>query len=191
MTDQNIDDIAALRAELTELRRAVARLEAKEEAVAVFNRYLYSLDIDRADEVVACFAPDAVLHVINFPPGKHDDLHLHGPDQIRPLYDRHAGEEKPAIKGGHHSANRGVEVSADARSVEISAYFMTSIEGAGWVQGGQYQLRVERRDEGWLVAEMNIISGWGWRVAEPQRITTPVPAERAWREGRPAVYTAS
>jgi hypothetical protein len=185
------DDIDALRREVTELRRAVARLEAKEEAVAVFNRYLYALDIDRPDEVVAIFAPDAVLNVLNFPPGSQKDLHLRGPDEIRPLYARHAGEEKPAIKGGHHSANRAVDVAADANSAQISAYFMTSTEGCGYVQGGQYQLRVERRTEGWLVAEMNIISGWGWAAGEARKLTTSVPAERAWREGRPAVYTAT
>jgi hypothetical protein len=50
-------------------------------------------------------------------------------------------------------------------------------------------VRVERRAEGWRIAEMNIISGWGWSVAEPRAITAPVPAERAWREGRPATYT--
>jgi hypothetical protein len=183
------DEIDALRTEVAELRRAVARLEAKEAAVAVFNRYLYSLDIERADEVVACFAPDAVLHVLNFPPGSQKDLHLHGPDEIRPLYDRHAGEEVPAIKGGHHSANRAVDVAPDASSADISAYFMTSTEGCGYVQGGQYQLRVERRAEGWLVVEMNIISGWGWAAGEARPLTTSVPAERAWREGRPAVYT--
>ena len=182
------DDMNALRDEVAVLRRAVARLEAKEEAVAVFNRYLYALDIDRADELVACFAPDAVLHVLNFPPGSHKDLHLHGPDEIRPLYARHAGGETPSIKGGHHSANRAVEVAPDARSAEVSAYFMTSTGGCGYVQGGQYQLRVERRADGWRIAEMNIISGWGWGVAEPMARTASVPAERAWREGRPAAY---
>ncbi len=185
------DDIDALRREVAELRRAVARLEAKEEAVAVFNRYLYSMDLDRADEVLAVFAPDAVLNVLNFPPGSQKDLHLHGHDEIRPLYARHAEGETPAVKGGHHSANRAVDVAPDANSAQISAYFMTSTEGCGYVQGGQYQLRVERRAEGWQVAEMNIISGWGWAAGEARKLTTSVPAERAWREGRPAVYTPS
>ena len=183
------DDIAALRAEVAELRRAVARLEAKEAAVAAFNGYLYSMDLDRAEEVVACFAPDAVLNVLNFPPGTQKDLHLHGHDEIRPLYTRHAGDSIPSVKGGHHSANRAVEVAPDAASAQVSAYFMTSTEANGRVQGGMYQLRVEHRAEGWRIAEMNIISGWGWRVAEPQAITTPVPAARAWREGRPAVWS--
>jgi len=185
------DELSGLRAEVAALRRAVARLEAREEAVAVLNRYLYALDLDRADEVVACFAPDAVLHVLNFPPGSQKDLHLHGHDEIRPLYDRHAGDEVPAIRGGHHAANRGVDVSADATSAEISAYFMTSVGGQGSVQGGQYQVRVERHEQGWRIAEMNIISGWGWSVAEPRRITAPVAADRAWRDGRPAVYHAT
>ena len=183
------DEIDALRTEVGELRRAVARLEAKEQAVAVFNRYLYSLDLDRADEVLACFADDAVLNVLNFPPGSHKDLHLHGPEGIRPLYARHAGDEVPAVKGGHHSANVAVEVAADAASAELSAYFMTSVGTLGWVQGGMYQVRVARRPEGWRVVEMNIISGWGWGVAEPVARTEPVAADRAWREGRPAVYS--
>jgi len=179
-------DVAALRREVGALRAEVARLGAKDQALAVFHRYLYSLDLDRADEVVACFAPDAVLNVLNFPPGSGKDLRLVGPAEIRPLYARHAGALEASIKGGHHSANVSVAVADDAASAELSAYFMTSVGGRGWIQGGMYQVRAARRDDGWWITEMNIISGWGWSVAEPTMITEPVAASRAWREGRPA-----
>ena len=180
------EEISALRIELDALRASVARFEAKDGVQALFHRYLYALDLDRADEVLACFAPDAVLNVLNFPPGSGKDLHLNGPEQIRPLYSRHAGAEEPSIKGGHHSANVSVAVSDDAASGELSAYFMTSVGTHGWIQGGMYQLRARSSDEGWLVTEMNIISGWGWATSEPRAITEPVAASRAWREGRPA-----
>lgn len=184
------DEFAVLREEVATLRATVARLEAKEEVVALFNCYLHGLDLDRADDVVACFASDAILHVINFPPGSGTDLHLRGPDEIRPLYARHAGALEPSIKGGHHAANRGVEVSADAKSAQLSAYFLTAAGTGGWIQGGMYQMRAERRPQGWRVAEMNIISGWGWRVGDPQPITDSVPAAKAWRDGRPATWSA-
>lgn len=179
-------EISALRIELDALRASVARFEAKDAVQALFHRYLYALDLDRADEVLACFAPDAVLNVLNFPPGSGEDLHLHGPEQIRPLYSRHAGAEEPSIKGGHHSANVSVAISDDATNGELSAYFMTSVGTHGWIQGGMYQLRARSIDGRWLVTEMNIISGWGWATSEPRAITEPVPASRAWREGRPA-----
>ncbi len=180
------EELRALRTEVDALRASVARFEAKDAVQALFHRYLYALDLDRADEVLACFAPDAMLNVLNFPPGSGKDLHLHGPEQIRPLYSRNAGAEEPSIKGGHHSANVSVGVSDDASSGELSAYFMTSVGTLGWIQGGMYQLRAHIIDGRWLVTEMNIISGWGWATADPRAITEPVAASRAWREGRPA-----
>jgi SnoaL-like domain len=180
-------DIASLRAEIAELRAAVTRLEAKDHALAVFHRYLYSLDLDRADEVVSCFAPDGVLNVLNFPPGSGEDLRFTGPDAIRPLYDRHAGGVESTIRGGHHAANVSIAVSDDASSAQVSAYFAT-LGTHGRAQGGMYQLRVEHRAEGWRIAEMNIISGWGWKVSDPIAVTEPVPAARAWRQGRPASF---
>lgn len=180
------EELRALRTEVDALRASVARVTAKDAVQALFHRYLYALDLDRADEVVACFAPEATLNVLNFPPGSGQDLHLLGHEKIRPLYSRHAGAEEPSIKGGHHSANVSVAASDDAASGELSAYFMTSVGTLGWIQGGMYQLRARIIDGRWLVTEMNIISGWGWATAEPRALTQPVAAIRAWREGRPA-----
>lgn len=180
------EELRALKTQVGTLQASVARFEAKDAVQSLFHRYLYALDLDRADEVVACFAPDAVLNVLNFPPGSGKDLHLHGPEKIRPLYSRHAGGEEPSIKGGHHAANVSVSVSDDASNGELSAYFMTSVGTLGWIQGGMYQLRARRIDGRWLIAEMNIISGWGWATSEPRALTDPVAASRAWREGRPA-----
>ncbi len=164
----------------------VAVLEAKDDVEALFHRYLYSLDLDRAEEVLSCFADDAVLNVINFPPGSGKDLRLVGPEGIRPLYDRHAGGAEPMIRGGHHAANVSVQVSADAMTGELSAYFLTAVGVRSFVQGGMYQVRAARGEDGWRVTEMNIISGWGWSVADAKPVTEPVAASRAWREGRPA-----
>jgi hypothetical protein len=172
--------------ELASLRSRIARLEARDDIEALFHRYLYSLDLDRAEEVLSCFADDAVLNVLNFPPGSGKDLRLVGPEGIRPLYDRHAGGSEPMIKGGHHAANVSVQVSADAATGDLSAYFLTAVGVRGFVQGGMYQVRAERRPEGWRVIEMNIISGWGWSVENVKPVTEPVAASRAWREGRPA-----
>lgn len=172
--------------ELADLRARVARLEAKDAMREIFNRYLYSLDLDRAEEVLACFADDAVLNVLNFPPGSGKDLRLVGPEGIRPLYDRHAGGSEPMVKGGHHGANVSVSVSEDGTHGDLSAYFLTAVGVRGFVQGGMYQIRAAQRAEGWRITEMNIISGWGWSVADVAPVTEPVAASRAWREGRPA-----
>ena len=50
------EELRALRTEVDALRASLARVEAKDAVQALFHRYLYALDLDRADEVVACFA---------------------------------------------------------------------------------------------------------------------------------------
>lgn len=43
----------------------------------------------------------------------------------------------------------------------------------------------------WRFRTYRILSGWGWRVAKDaiRPVTDSIPAERAWRGARPAVYT--
>ena len=88
MTDR--DEQSALRVELDELRVRLARVEAKEACLSTFNKYLYLMDIGYPDELVhQVFTPDAVLEVVNFPPGTMQDLHMTGYDEISPLYTDH------------------------------------------------------------------------------------------------------
>ncbi len=175
-----------------DLRAVVARLavlEAKEAVRGVFNRYLYSLDVGYPDELVqGVFTADAVLEVVNFPPGTMQDLLLTGHDEILPLYTDHT-RVAPAIQGGHHAANVAIEVAPDATTGWLSAYFLTAGGGGGYAQGGQYQGEAIPCDDGlWRFRRFRIISGWGWRVAKEAATgtTDAIPAERAWWGGRPA-----
>ena len=177
------DDV--MTGELKELRARVARLEAKEACVSTFNEYLHYLDGDKPEELLGVFAPDAVLDVIDFPPGTGNDLHFVGRDEIRPLYAGHRGGA-----GRHHSANVTVNVEDD--SAELSSYFATS-GPYGW-GGGLYQmtLRPEPGAGKWLIGRMRIVSTWGWLLKsdEPAYLGSPL-GKGALRDGRPVVYRMS
>ena len=118
--------------ELAELRARVSRLEAEREVQNVFTQYLYYLDVGYPDRLVALFASDGVLDVVNFPPGSMADLHFEGPEQIATLYKPY-GERGQFIRGGHHSANITINVAKDLAAAELRAYFMTSGGGSGSV----------------------------------------------------------
>ncbi|CAN5802405.1 hypothetical protein BH18ACT2_BH18ACT2_21180 [soil metagenome] len=178
--DSSIDQLAA----------RLARLEAKEAVLAAFNRYLYALDVGYPDELVTgVFTEDAVLEVINFPPGTMNDLTFTGHDEIRPLYVAHT-KTAPAIQGGHHATNISVAVADDASSATLTAYFLTAVGTTGFVQGGQYQGEAVPDPDGerWRFRRYRILSGWGWRVASDalRPISEPLPADRATGGGRPA-----
>ena len=167
--------------ELVDLRRRVARLEAKEAVLGTFNAYTYLMDVGHPELVDEVFAPDAVLELVNFPPGTQTDSTLTG-EEIRRLYDDHA-PDAAWIKGGHHTTNVGVRVSDDLTSADLSAYFLTSTPKG--VQGGQYRVRFAPAGDGrWLVEHMQIASGWGW-TAETTSTTRYVEAARVRDEGRP------
>jgi len=188
-----MDELDELRRELGALRQRLARLEAKEACVATFNRYLYLMDVGYPDELVReVFTADAVLEVVNFPPGTMADLHLVGHAGIAPLYEDHT-RTAPGIQGGHHASNLAVDVAADLASAQLSAYFMTSGNSAT-LQGGMYQGELVPDGDGgaWRFARYRILSGWGWRVPKDERtrITENLPADRAWRGARPVTWTA-
>lgn len=173
---------------IEELRARLAVLEAKEAIRAAFNRYTYHLDVGYPDELVSgVFTADAVLEVINFPPGTMQDLLLTGHAEIKPLYGDHT-RVAPAIQGGHHATNVAVDVAPDATVGWLSAYFLTAGAGGGYAQGGQYQGEAVPDGDAWRFRRFRIISGWGWRVPKDGFVvsTEAVPAERAWWGARPA-----
>jgi hypothetical protein len=187
--------LSALAARLEAAEQRLARLDAKEAVLATFHQYLYCLDVGYPDELVSgVFTSDAVLEVINFPPGSRQDLVLTGHDEILPLYTEHT-RTAPAIQGGHHASNIAVDVAADASVAHLSAYFMTSVGTSASLQGGQYQGEAVADDDRWRFRRFRILSGWGWRVGRDavRAITEPISADRAWRGARPAgtVVTAS
>lgn len=169
------DELAALRARIT-------RLEARDACVSTFNEYLHYLDGEFTDELLGVFAEDAQLEVVNYPPGSHRNLDLRGHQEIRPLYAEHHG-----IMSRHHSANVAVNVSPDARSAELSAYFLTAIHYG--LTGGLYEARLEPRAGRWRLCWMRISSTWGWVVPQenPPFLAEPLGAGTL-RGGRPVVY---
>jgi hypothetical protein len=180
-----------LEARLAATEARLARLEAKEAVLSTFNQYLYLLDVGYPQELVdEVFTADAVLEVLNFPPGTMQDLHMVGRAEILPLYDRHT-QAAPAVQGGHHASNIGIDVSADASSAVLSAYFMTSTGATGALGGGQYQGEAVPDGDKWRFRSLRIVSGWGWRVSKDEinPVTTSIPAERTARGARPVTYT--
>jgi hypothetical protein len=168
--------------ELAELRARVARLEAKEACISTFNEYLHYLDGDKHDELLHVFAPDAVVDVIDFPPGSGKDLRFSGHAEIGPFYGVHKGGA-----GRHNSTNVTVNVEGD--EAELSAYFATAGPYA-W-GGGVYQvtLRPYPAKKKWLIQQMRIVSTWGWRIKsdEPPYLANAL-GKGALRDGRPVIY---
>lgn len=168
--------------ELDELRRRLDRLEAREACVSAFNEYLHYLDADYVDDLQQVFAPDAVLNVIDFPPGSHEDLHFTGWAEIRPLYAAH-----DSGIGRHHSANVTVNPAADGKSAALSAYFITS--GPFNFGGGLYQIELTPGPDRWRFQHMNIISTWGWTVpTDAKPYLAKALGDGAPRGGRPVLY---
>ena len=136
----------------------------------------------------ACSPPDAVLEVINFPPGTMQDLRSTGHAEIRPLYET-TPSPRPPSKAATTPPTSPSTWRRPRERAELSAYFLTA--------GGRRRLaagrsvpgrgRARRRRRRWRFRRYRIISGWGWRVSPDALppITEPVPAERAWR-GAPA-----
>jgi hypothetical protein len=164
------------------VRERVRLLEAREACVSTLNEYLHYLDGEFTDDLMTLFTPEAHVEVMNYPPGSSENLDLRGHEQIRPIYAEHHG-----IMSRHHAANVAVNVSRDAGSAELSAYFLTAIHYG--LTGGLYEARLEPRDGKWLFAWLRISSTWGWVV--PQE-TPPFLSEHlgagTLRGGRPVVY---
>lgn len=172
--------------ELADLRARVARLEAERAAISTFNEYLYNMDIGYTDAILDVFTEDALLEVINFPPGTMKDLEFRGREAMRELYGPHSSAE-PTLSGGHHAANVQVNVAPDASSAELSAYFFTS-GGHGGAGGGMYQATLRPDGDKWRIARYRIISNWGWTPKEWEKRTEALPADKARRGGKPPVY---
>lgn len=166
-----------------QLEARITRLECKEACLSSFHEYLHYLDAGLNEDLMQVFAPDAVLDVINFPPGSGKDLHFSGVDEIRSLYEAHS----PGM-GRHHSANVTVNVAVDSQCAELSAYFITS--GAFGLGGGLYQARLQPGMLRWQFSEMRIVSTWGWVMpTEAEPYLAEQLGSGAWREGRPVRYS--
>ena len=175
--------------DLANLRARIARLESERAAISTFNEYLYNMDVGYTDAILDVFTEDALLEVINFPPGSMNDLQFHGREEMRELYGPHSSAE-PTLKGGHHSANIAVNVAEDCSKADLTAYFMTSGGSAG-LGGGMYQGTLIPDGDKWRFSHYRIISNWGWSPKEADKRTESLPASKALRGGKPAVYEPS
>ena len=165
------------------LEQEVARLRAREAVTATFNRYLYSLDTGYGDDILDCFADDAVLDVLNFPPDGVD-MHFEGRDAMRPLYEPYGSREK-LIAGGHTSSNIAIVVDEAAARASLTAYFTTTSNRG--VQGGRYEGTLHLEPDGvWRFTTLAIISAWGFRPSEAAPVSEAVPVERSAFAGKPA-----
>jgi hypothetical protein len=168
--------------ELEALRARISRIEIRDACVSRFNEYLHYLDGEFTEDLLALFAPGARVEVMNYPPGSGENLDLRDREQISSLYEGHHG-----IMSRHHAANVSVTVSRDARSAELSAYFVTALNYG--LTGGIYEARFEAKDDRWLIARLRISSTWGWVL--PQE-APPFLAEHlgagTLRGGRPVAY---
>ncbi|MBW2399943.1 MAG: nuclear transport factor 2 family protein [Deltaproteobacteria bacterium] len=172
MTDPTRDDFA-------NLRRRVERIEAIEACRGRFNAYLHYLDAGHLEDLLGLFADDARLELRNFPPGTGGNLLYTGPNEIRDLYAAFVGEG-----ARHHSANVSVVPSEALDQVEVTAYFLTTIEYT--LTGGIYELQLQPRGATWQVSRMRISSTWGWAVphSDPPFLKEPFSAGTL-RDGRP------
>jgi hypothetical protein len=172
MTDPTRDDFA-------DLHRRVERIEAVEACRGRFNAYLYYLDGGHLEDLVGLFADDAQLELRNFPPGTGGNLRYSGPDEIRELYAAFVGEG-----ARHHSANVSVVPGEALDQVEMTAYFLTTIDYT--LTGGIYELQLQPRLATWRISRMRISSTWGWAVphSDPPFLKEPFSAGTL-RDGHP------
>jgi hypothetical protein len=172
MADSTFDEIASLRAR-------VERIEAVEACRDRFNAYLYYLDGGHLDDLLGLFADGARLELQNFPPGTGGNLHYTGPTEIRELYAAFVGEG-----ARHHSANASVVPSEELDWVEMTAYFLTTIEYT--LTGGIYELQLQPGPAAWEISRMRISSTWGWAIphSDPPFLKESFRAGTL-RDGRP------
>lgn len=167
---------------IANLEAEVGRLRAKEQVLATFNQYLYSLDTAFGPRLMDTYSETCVLDVINFPPDGVD-MHFEGREAMEPLYKPY-GEAESLITGGHNATNVAIVISDDATEATVSAYFTTTRPKG--VQGGRYEGTMRLEDDGvWRWIDLAIISAWGW-TAETNQISDPVPVERSRFGGHPA-----
>jgi len=167
---------------LEDLLARVARIEAKEAVMSTFNQYLHYLDGEFVEDLIALFAPDARLEIMEYPPGTGENVECNGRDEILPIYAEHRG-----IMSRHHSANVTVNIRPDGKTADLSAYFMTAIHFGG--TGGIYEATLEVKDGKWLFTWLRISSNWGWIVLQenPPFLDTSLGAGTL-RGGRPVLY---
>lgn len=169
---------------LEALLARVARIEAKEACVSTFNEYLHYLDGDFVEDLLGLFVPDALVEIMNYPPGTGKNVVCKGREEIRPVYEDHSG-----IMSRHHSANITVNVRPDGKTADMSAYFLTAVDYA--VTGGVYEATLKLVEGKWLFTWLRISSNWGWMVLQehPPFLSESLGAGTL-RKGRPVLYEA-
>ncbi len=171
---------------LEDLLARVVRLEAKEACISTFNEYLHYLDGEFVDDLIGLFIEDALLEVMDYPPGTGKNLECKGHEEIRPVYEEHLG-----VMSRHHSANVTVNVRPGGKAADVSAFFLTAfhVGAMGGLAGGIYEATLEFVDGKWLFTWLRISSNWGWIVFQdsPPLLDEPLGAGTL-REGRPVLY---
>ncbi len=172
-----------LEARIAALEAEVAHLRAREGVTAALNRYAYAMDTRFGDTVLDCYAEDAVLDVLNFPPDGVD-MHFEGRESMRELYEPY-GAMPSLIAGGHTCSNIAIQVDEGATTASMTSYFTTTSNRG--VQGGRYEGTLRLDPDGlWRFVTLAIISAWGVHPNDAKTISEPVPIERSAFGGRPA-----
>jgi hypothetical protein len=82
----------------------------------------------------------------------------HGPKAIHKYF-----SDLPFGYFRHHKANMSFDVSPDAKTAVVSAYFLTDFPEGN--QGGLYEVTFRKEAEhGWRISLLHVASTWGWHV---------------------------
>jgi uncharacterized protein (TIGR02246 family) len=148
-------------------------LEARESIRDLVARYNASGDAGRFDELLALFAEDGVLEVI-------DGETARGREQIRSLVTRAARSEAPAAPAGekprvlrHFTATHQIDIQAPDAATGRCYYAVLTADGLDhW---GRYQDRYVREAERWRFASRRVSvdaavpDGWAARASTRPR----------------------
>lgn len=166
---------------MTGIEARVARLEAAEAIRGAFAQYTHFMDGGFVDKIIDLFSEDAGFVAKSEPPGTGGTVELNGRSNI--------GSHYRSLNYGrfrHHTTNTSIDISADAQVGELSSLFITTYRRA--IKGGLYELRYGRNVHGqWKIANMHIVSSWGWNVDEDGSYFEPF-SKHTLRDGHPVVW---
>ncbi len=174
--------VAWNRAAMTQtLESRIARLEAAEAVRSAFAEYTHYVDGREFDLLADLFTDDAVFDAANFPGGSGTLVRRTGrkdivavakflPQQIR-----------------HHSTNASIDVAADARGAELSAYYLHVHPGG--ISGGLYEGHFRLEEDGrWRIDRWQVTAGWGLPASAPDCAYSQALSVQTLRAGRPVSW---